>query len=279
MAEDYSYKTSNDETLSISTYGNDSLESKNCIIFVHGFKGFKDWGFGPYLAKYLSTKGFFVITFNFSHNGVSIPMDEFTELDKFAQNTYSLEITELNELINAYKEGFFGTVDSSNKLGLIGHSRGGGVSIVAASENSNVDALVTWSAIANFDRFSERQKKEWRNNGKHEIINARTKQVMNLNISLLDDIEKNAEGRLNINKALTSLHKPYLIIHGEQDLAVKFDEAEKIYEWSNKSSTRFESISKTGHTFDIKQPFEGTNDKFEKVLELTSGFFINSFKL
>jgi hypothetical protein len=62
-----------------------NVRIKNCIIFVHGFKGFKDWGFGPYLAKYLSTKGFFVITFNFSHNGVSIPMDEFTELDKFAQ--------------------------------------------------------------------------------------------------------------------------------------------------------------------------------------------------
>ena len=278
MTREYSYKTSKNERLAITTFGNENVETKDCLIFVHGFKGFKDWGFGPYLAKYLSSKGFFVITFNFSHNGVNKPIDEFTELDKFANNTYSLEVEELNELIDAFKEGFFPNSNPNCKIGLIGHSRGGGISIISASNNNNVNALVTWSAIANFDRYSDRQKTQWRLNGKHEIINTRTKQIMNLNLTLLEDIENNSSGSLNVEKALIEMNKPYLIIHGEQDLAVKVEEAKQIYDWSNKSITVLETIPKTGHTFDIKHPFEGTNDKFENVLELTSSFFINSFK-
>ncbi len=276
MTQDYSYKTSNNELISITTFGNESIESRDCIFFVHGFKGFKDWGFGPYLAKYLAAKGFFVVTFNFSHNGVHRPVDEFTQLDKFSQNTYSLEVKELKELLNAYRDGFFGNVESTNKIGLLGHSRGGGISIVSASVSGAVNALVTWSSISKFDRFTERQKKEWRKNGMHEIINARTKQVMKLSISLLDDIEKNGEDLLNLEEATKKLNIPYLIIHGEQDLAVRLDEAEQIYSWSNKSITKFETIPKTGHTFDVKHPFEGSNEKFDRVLEMTAGFFTDA---
>lgn len=162
MSQNYIYNTSNKNKIYISTFGNSNLEKGNCLIFVHGFKGFKDWGFGPYLANYFADNGYFVITFNFSHNGVGRNFTDFDELKKFAENTYSLEINELNEIINAYKSGFFGNIDEKNKLGLIGHSRGGGETIIVGTKNKNVDAFVTWSAIANFDRFSERQKIEWK---------------------------------------------------------------------------------------------------------------------
>ena len=41
---------------------------------------------------------------------------------------------------------------------------------------------------------------------------------MRLNLALLNDIENNAEF-LDLEKALFKFHKPYLIIHGNQDLA------------------------------------------------------------
>ncbi|MCK5087881.1 MAG: alpha/beta hydrolase, partial [Melioribacteraceae bacterium] len=70
MSENYSYKTSEDDVIAITTHGNDNLSSRNCLIYIHGFKGFKDWGFVPYIGEYFANKGFFVITFNFSHNGI-----------------------------------------------------------------------------------------------------------------------------------------------------------------------------------------------------------------
>ena len=277
MSQNYIYNTSEDNKINITTYGNSNLENGNCIIFVHGFKGFKDWGFGPYLANYFADHGNFVITFNFSHNGVGESITEFDELDKFADNTYSKEVAEVREIVQAYKTDFFGEIRDDNKIGLLGHSRGGGISIVAASLLNEVSALVTWSAISKFDRWTERQKKEWKEKGYIEALNTRTKQMMRLNSVLLADLERNAYDLLNTEKALKRLNKPYLIVHGDQDLAVPIAEAELLYSYSNKAKTELLKISGTGHTFDIKHPFEGSTKAFNMVLEKTNYFFQKSF--
>ena len=272
MTQDYTYKLRSGEALSVTTYGNNNLLDRPCLIFVHGFKGFKDWGFVPFLGEYFANSDFFVITFNFSHNGIGENRLEFTELEKFAENTFSKEIEELDDLVTAYKENYFGET-KNDLIGLIGHSRGGGISILVAESNNNINACATWSAVANFDRYSERQKKSWRKNGFFEVLNSRTKQVMRLNTGLLEDLENNLDERLNIERSLKKLEKPLLIIHGEQDLAVPLSEAEKIYSWADSSNCEFVIIPKTGHTFDVKHPFEGSNEKFDRVLLETRSFF------
>lgn len=277
MSQNYIYISPDSSKIYITTYGNSNIHSGNCLIFAHGFKGFKDWGFGPYLANFFSEQGFFVITFNFSHNGVGNSTKDFIELDKFANNTYSREVDELNQIINIYKSGFFGEVSHNNKVGLIGHSRGGGISIIAASENKNVDALVTWSSISKFDRWSDRQKNEWKEKGYLEALNTRTKQMMRLNRILIDDLEKNLYELLNIEKAIKNLKIPYLIFHGDQDLAVPVSEANDLYNWSDKTITELFKVYRTGHTFNIKHPFEGSTKAFDKVLEKTNHFFQKSF--
>ena len=272
MSKDFILITSQNEKLRITTYSFDNTGTSPCIILVHGFKGFKDWGFGPFIGEYLARKGFFVITFNFSHNGVGDSLTEFTELDKFADNTFSLEITELNELISAYLKGDFCIVENK-KIGLIGHSRGGAISLLTANKNKFVDAVAAWSAVSKLDRYSERQKEKWREKGVFEVLNTRTKQVMKLNVSLLEDIEQNSNDRLNIEKAVRGLNKPLLIVHGKQDLAVSFDEGKKLFEWADKRFTEFYPIENIGHTFDIQHPFKGSNNKFDTVLNKTTEFF------
>ena len=272
MSKDFVLITSQNEKLRITTYGFENAGTVPCIILVHGFKGFKDWGFGPYIGEYLAKEGFFVITFNFSHNGVGESLTEFTELDKFANNTFSLEINELNELVSAYLSGVFCQV-KNKKIGLVGHSRGGAISLLTANKNISVSAVATWSAVSKLDRYSERQKEKWRKKGVFEVLNTRTKQVMKLNISLLEDIEKNISDSLNIEKAVRELKRPLLIVHGKQDLAVPFDEGEKLFEWADKRLTEFYPIENTGHTFDIQHPFKGSNDKFDSLLSKTLEFF------
>ena len=272
MNKDFVLNTKKNEKLRITTYGYENLETAPCLIFVHGFKGFKDWGFWPYSGNHFAEKGFFVLTFNFSHNGVGESLIEFTEIDKFANNTFSLELEELNEVIDAYLNNFFG-VKNNKQIGIVGHSRGGGDSLMVSSKRKEIKAVVTWAAVANFDRYTKRQAKEWRKNGFFEVLNTRTNQMMRLNASLLEDIEKNKEDLLNLEKAARNLNKPFLIIHGEQDLSVPIKEGEQIYNWSNKELTEFYKIKASGHTFDITHPFEGSNPKFDSVLEKTLTFF------
>jgi dipeptidyl aminopeptidase/acylaminoacyl peptidase len=274
MTKDFILKTTKNNSLYISSCGYESIGKVPCLIFVHGFKGFKDWGFGPYLANYFAEHGYFVLTFNFSHNGTG-NSSEFTELDKFAENTFSLEISELSELIENYKAGFFGEI-SNKKIGVLGHSRGGAISILTSSIRTDVNAVAVWSSVAKLDRYSERQKEKWRKTGVFEVQNQRTKQVMRLNVSLLDDIEKNKYDLLNIENSVRYLNKPLFIAHGEQDLAVPISEAEMLYSWSDKTNTEFYKIAATGHTFDMVHPFQGSNEKFEKLLSVTLEFFNNN---
>lgn len=266
MSKDYTLETKEKEKLAVTAYWKGGAENKPCLIYVHGFKGFKDWGFVPYLSEYFAAKGFFVITFNFSHNGIGENLTEFTELDKFAENTYSREISELNEIIDAYKRGFF-EAGGIGKITLLGHSRGGGISLAAARKRDDISAVLLWASISKFDRYTERQKKEWHKKGYMEALNTRTKQVMRLNAVLLDDIEKNSADSLNLEKAVRELKKPLFIGHGEQDLTVPIKEGEALYSWADKKMTEFVKIPNTGHTFNISYPFNGPSEKLHILLE------------
>ncbi len=269
MKKDFVLDTKKNDKIRITAYGS---VSSPCLIYVHGFKGFKDWGFVPYIGEFFSSRGFFVITFNFSHNGIGENLLEFTELDKFAKNTISLEVEELNEVINAYQNNFFGKNPGSG-IGLIGHSRGGAVALLTSAVRKDLTAVAVWASVSKLDRYSERQKKEWREKGVFEVLNTRTNQLMPLNVSLLEDIEKNKNGRLNLELAVKNLNKPLLILHGEQDMTVSLKEGYEIYSWSNKVLTEYYPIEATGHTFNITHPFEGSNSIFDFVLNKTAEFF------
>ncbi|MCX6149858.1 MAG: alpha/beta hydrolase [Ignavibacteriales bacterium] len=254
VKQDYSFITSEKEVLSLTAYGiTDNIN--RCLIFVHGFQGFKDWGFGPYLGEYFASKGFFVLTFNFSHNGIGENPLVFSDLKKFAQNTYSREVRELSELINAYLSNYFGIVNQP-KIGILGHSRGGAISLIASRNIKDVKGVALWASISYLDRYSERQKEEWKKKGFFEVMNQRTGQMMRIELPLLKDIEENGKNSLSIRKAVEELNRPLFIAHGEQDLAVPLKEAEEIYNWSDKKYTEFYKIPSAGHTFDIKHPFE-----------------------
>ena len=273
MNKDYILETNDNEKIRITTYGEENKESKNCIFFVHGLKGFKDWGFGPYLADFFAENGYFVITFNFSLDGVGENPLEFTELEKFAANSYSREVEEISFLVDAYENGFFGEMNSENKLYLLGHSRGGADSIIAGSLLKQIDGVATWSAVGKLDRYSDRQKAEWKEKGFLEFENSRTKQVMRLNYSFLEDIKKNEDGSLSIKRSIENLNKPLFLAHGEQDLTIPVSEAKMIYEWADKSRTELFIVENAGHTFNIKHPFEGSNEKFDNLLKQTLNFF------
>lgn len=262
-----------DSDLYIPDKSNDQDTKLPLIIFAHGFKGFKNWGGFPYLCSKLAESGFAVLSFNFSHNGVSAesPMD-FTRPDLFEKNTHSIELDDLNRVIN-YSEILADKFPiNPQNIGLTGHSRGGGISAVTAFENEQIKALCLLASVAKFDRYTDEQKKRWREKGFIEIPNTRTNQLMRMDKALLDDIESN-RARFDILKAVSEMKKQLLIIHGREDLAVKYTDAEAIFNSSNKKLTEFHILDNTGHTFGIEHPFKGSTPHFEEVIRLTEGFF------
>ncbi|MCC7437376.1 MAG: alpha/beta fold hydrolase [Armatimonadetes bacterium] len=245
------------------------------LIFLHGFKGFKDWGGFPYACQRLADADFYVVSINFSHNGVEGNGTEFTQLERFANNTHTREIREACEVIDAVAGGDLpeSHLLLKGRVGVIGHSRGGGTAIIAAAEQPSVAAVAVWGSVSTFDRYTPQQKQRWRDAGFIEIPNARTGQIMRMNASFLDDLATN-QAQLDICAAAARLSSPLLVLHGEQDLSVKPDNGARIAASAPPDLTTYLPIPNTGHTFGTVHPFAGTTLAFEQAIDATEGFFL-----
>jgi uncharacterized protein len=235
------------------------------VVVLHGFKGFKDWGMFPPLAERLARAGFTAASFNFSGSGVDDAGD-FSLPDRFAHNTYSAELQDLGGVLDALGSGELG-LPAPTALGLVGHSRGGGVAILQAARDPRVDALVTWSAISRVDRWPADSRTDWRVTGHTEIKNARTGQVLPLYTDVLDDIEQNGD-HLDIEEAAAGVRIPWLIVHGTQDESVPFSEA-KLLKTSAPSTARLLPIERGGHTFGATHPWRAATPELESVFDAT----------
>ncbi|MDQ8004813.1 MAG: alpha/beta hydrolase [Pedobacter sp.] len=219
------------------------------VIFVHGFKGFKDWGAHNLVARYFVQNGYRYLKFNLSHSGVTPekPKDV-SDLDSFASNTFSKELVDVDIVIN-HAVTYLGV----NDVYLIGHSRGGGLSILQAASNPHVRGLITWSSIADFSSlWKKEQEEDWRKNGKIEVINARTKEKMPLNVTLLEDFEAN-EAQLNIVNAAKQINIPWLIVQGDDDVNVPFETAEKLA--NANPASRLVKIEGANHVYGAVHPY------------------------
>ncbi|HKL88811.1 MAG TPA: alpha/beta fold hydrolase [Salinibacter sp.] len=246
---------------------------KPVVVFCHGFKGFKDWGPFPEWGRTLARAGFVSLHMNFSYNGVHRDRPtEFTELEKFADNTFTREIDDLQAVLDAIEEGTLPDAPiDPDRIGLLGHSRGGGTVILQAERDDRVGALTSWSSVATFvDRFSDEQIEDWETQGYTEIINGRTGQVMRLNKVLYDDTMAHKE-ELDVRGAAERMDVSWLVVHARDDASVDFRAAEMLA-GSTDSAVLMEAEG--GHTFGGAHPFEGpVPDSLERVWDRTIDFF------
>jgi len=245
------------------------------VIYSHGFLGFKDWGFIPYVADKFAENGFVFVRFNFSHNGIGDNPNKITEFDKLAKNTISKQIEDLSAVVDyVFSSEFYGLSDGN--LFLLGHSGGGAISIIKASEDSRVKALGLWASISTFKRYSERQIEEFRKNGyifvrvPDSIIQIRIDRIV------YDDYVKNQE-RFDIVKAISKLDIPILIIHGAADVIVPEIEARQL-ESANPKRAKLILIPEANHLFNIKHPMETPSEQLNRAIFETIYFFKNRIK-
>ena len=239
------------------------------VVIVHGFKGFKDWGMFPVLAARLARAGYTAVSFNMSGSGVD-DRGESVFPDRFGHNTFSAELVDLGAVLAALAAGQLG-VTAPPAIGLVGHSRGGGISILQAARDSRVRALVTWAAISHVDRYPG-QDAEWRARGHIVIENARTKQQLPLYTDILDDILQNRGGSLDIRGAAARIAVPWLIVHGTADPTVPATEAEALARASGRATTELLLIENAGHTFGAAHPLKSESPDLSRVIERTVGW-------
>ncbi len=240
---------------------------KNIVIFCHGYKGYKDWGAWNLVAEQFANQNIFMVKMNFSHNGGTIeqPID-FPDLEAFGNNNFIIELDDLDSVIDWVEQN----VSIQNQINfqditLIGHSRGGAMVVLKASEDKRITKVISWAGVSDLaSRFpSGDVLDEWEKNGVAYITNARTHQQMPHYFQFYTVFKEN-EQRLFIKKAVENLKIPYLIIHGSNDETVSVREAKNLYSWN--SNNKIKIIENANHTFDSKHPWE--SNKMPEHLEV-----------
>ena len=233
---------------------NNQISNQPVVIFVHGFKGFKDWGHFPMVGEELVKAGFAFVSFNFTHDGTTIESpSDFDDLEAFSENNYNKELFDTEQIIQGISNGsLFAEIDlNRTQILLLGHSRGGGVSVVKTAENKLVSGLVTWASIGDMTR-TRSDLKEWEKNGVTYVPNGRTNQQMPLKYQFVEDCITQKE-RYDLEIAGTKIDVPSLFIHGSKDNVVPVSDAENLATWCNYGKSLI--IENGNHTFGGKHPF------------------------
>ncbi len=261
--------TPENKTIDLDLRYSDS-SAEDLVVFCHGFKGFKDWGTFNRVALAFATKGLPFLKFNFSHNGTT-PEDpmNFGDLEAFSQNTFSLELRDLDLIMK-----YIATPDfplSPKRIHLIGHSRGGGIAVLHAAEHKP-QTLCTWAAVSDFGKkWSKEFLEEAKKNDGIVVYNGRTRQNMPMRYTIFSDYLQNFQ-RLSIPLRALEVRCPTLIVHGTADEAVPYDDAVDLHKWITGSELL--RMQGAGHVFGGKHPWseDGLPQELQTVVDASIDF-------
>jgi dienelactone hydrolase len=234
------------------------------VVVVHGFKGFKDWGFFPWTAQRFVQHRLAVCRFNMSRSGIGDDPESFDRLDLFEHDTYSRQLSDLRRAVE-YAQQQVPNVPTF----LFGHSRGGGIALLGAAAVPSLRGVAVWAPIARCDRWDEATKRDWRTRGYQEQLNTRTKQLMRMSTAILDDYDTHA-AQLDIVAAARALTVPLLVVHGARDESVSVEEGRLLA--SLNADTSLLIIDRASHTFNAIHPLVHVPFELVVAAEATAHF-------
>lgn len=241
------------------------------VLVLHGFKGFMDYGFFPFVQQRLAQAGLVSVAVNVSGSGIGEDPLVLSEEDEFATNTYSRELGDIERLLEFVQAGAAGAPVDAARIGVLGHSRGGGMALLLASRQPGVRAVATWAAVDSFDRISADQRAALERDGHIFIPNLRTGQQHRIDRVVLEDFEANREA-FDVLAACGRIECPALVVHGRTDPAVEPEAASRIH-GALASGHKELAIEGDGHTFGARHPFEGAPVDLDRLTARTVAHF------
>ena len=239
------------------------------VLVLHGFKGYKDYGFFPFLTAQLAQGGMAAVRFNFSHSGIDLDPSTFGRPDLFERDSWSKQLADVAAVIAALPTLPGGGRMNLDRLGIAGHSRGGVVTLLAAGSDDRIKAAVALSAPSSSD-LPEEAKQVIREQGYVVSPSSRTGQDLRIGRAWLDDLEQNAD-RLDVLASVARITAPLMIVHGTADASVPVACAERI---ANAYAGAPETLLLEGasHTFDCANPFAGPSDALNELCARVCAF-------
>lgn len=202
--EKITIKNSKGQNLYATMHCSEVEKPKKAVIVCHGFISNRVGKWKRGLCTKLAAKGFLAIRFDFTGNGESE--------GGIQEGTYSQEIDDLRKFIHYVQQ------QGCERIGVIGHSMGGAVAMLATEKEKHINAIATLGAPSGlvgrpyneFLKYAERPVPE------------------KLPESFFNDIKK-----YSIQQAVKGIKVPLLVMHGDQDRVVPHEESHNLIKWAN----------------------------------------------
>ena len=248
------------------------------VVFVHGFKGFKEWGHYKVLAEFFAVRGFVFVKLNLSHNGAVVGgTGDLEDLEAFGENNFSHELNDLGQLLDALHlpeaTPLPAAVLNLSRLYLIGHSRGGALVLLKAAEDQRVRAVATWAAVADLNPyFAPALLAKWEQDGVIYVPNTRTGQQLPMHYQIFEDYTTH-RARFDLPALMPHLRQPVLLVHGDQDETVPLTAAHQLQ--AGLPAAELLVVPGAGHQFGGAHPWPGPGlpAAAQLVAERTVAFF------
>lgn len=205
------------------------------VILVAGFTENKDEDHMSKLAEDLCKKGIVAIRFDFS--GIGESEGTFEEDYRFSNF-----LSDMDNIIRYTEEQDF--VDKE-RIGMGGHSMGGMLSVVFASQHSEIRALCSVAPAEVEDSIREQKDltEKLEREGHVELMDSNNR-VLVLPKTFLEDARK-----YNITASAKEVKQPTLVIAGTQDSIVPLRETESIFKNIGNNKKVLKKIEGMGHHY------------------------------
>jgi len=245
-------------------------------VISHGFRGYKDWGLLLLVAQRVAVEGIPAVTFNFSSSGITDRKGSFGEPERFRKGTYGDQLEDLGRVIDwaVARVGSPAPPDAGSRdarVGLIGHSRGGALSILHAATDPRVRCVAALASPSRIGVWPDHYFETWKRGEPVHLHDFRTKAQLALGPELYQDFEAR-RSHYDVLAAAESLRVPLLLIQGDRDRSVSLPEARELREHAPPANTEYREIAGAGHNFSAGDEIRRTPPQLLDVVELVAAW-------
>ena len=216
------------------------------FIIAHGFKGYKDYGCFPWLAQKALEAGARSHRFNFSHSGMLSQDGPFERADLFEVDSWNKQVEDLKVIVDHCGTPGLPTI-------LLGHSRGGVASLLAAGRGEiEVDHLIILSSPSTCNPLDEETQQLLLTQGYIESPSSRTNQMLRVGKCFLEEQFEDPESH-DLLALATTIEIPITVIHGDDDQTVQLESGEAISRVAKQGTLL--PIHGGNHVFNTPNPF------------------------
>lgn len=218
-------------------------KNQTLVIICPGYLDTKDYGSFVKMAEDLSEIGFTAVRFD--------PSGIWESEGQTKDYSLSQYLKDVRSVINSIKEK-----ETFEKTILIGHSLGGLVSLLFASQNEDLSAVVgimpPYSMTRPGKEREEKKNEDWAKNGfalvKRDLpFQANEEKEFQVPISVIQDAYQ-----YNLLEVASQITVPTLLLAGENDTTIPEEDVKLIFE-SLKAPKEFFILPNIGHDYRLKE--------------------------